>query len=184
MKIIRRTLALVMASVMLFSLAGCKKKGLKEYSRDEMVKKLEDKLGMTEDNIYLGGNDGTQNDLPVSEELSAKYGNARIIAHFIKDASDAKKCFETYDLKYEDFDSKDEFNGGKLHEKKDDYGYIVIKGTDVGTDIFGDRHASGDLYGAIYYSGSMVVIISNEETDSGLEDVEAIIKALGYPCIK
>lgn len=180
MKTIRRTIACVMASVMLLSFAGCNKKsGVKEYTSEEMAKILVEDLGLEQDAVHLNENDG-KNGYPASTELTAKYGDARILGHFIKDAKEAEEQFDRYEELYETFDSKVDFKGFKHFERNDDSGYIIIKGTDVGTGLFGDMHATGDLYGAYYYSGSMIIMIYNEPKDAGMDDVETVIKALGY----
>ncbi len=184
MKIVRRTLSLVLAFVMVLSLAGCKKKkeGLKEYKLDEMQKVLEDKLGIDEEDIYLGRNDRTQNGYPDADTLDVSYEGVHISASFSDDPQEGKDVF---DKSYQQFE-KDLQSGmldeaSKSYENKDDSGYYVIKGTDIGSGVFGDSHRSGDVYGAYYCSGSMSLRIINLEPEDA-DKVEKVLKALDMPC--
>lgn len=186
MKIVRRTLSLVLASVMLFSLAGCKKKkeGLKEYTLDEMQKVLVDKLGIDEEKIYIGRNNRNQNGLPDADTLDASYEGVHISVSICDEPQDGKAEF---DKSYQQFE--DDLNSGvldkvsKSYENKDDCGYFVVKGTDIGSGVFGDLNRSGDVYGAYYCSGSMLLRIINLNPEDA-DNVEKVLKALDMPYAK
>lgn len=186
MKLMKRALSLVMASVMILSLASCKinaLKGVKEYSQDEMVKVLEEKLGMDEEALHLAVNDGEHNQYPSSKVLTFKYEGTRVNAYFVDDAAEAKKLFEQYYQKFEDtFNMKEMFKGSQIKAKTDNDGYIVINGIDSGVDLFGSRFSMGDIFGAIYYSNSMLILMY-DETPEDVSDAKKVVQTLGFPSI-
>ncbi len=165
---------------MMFQLTACKK--VVEYDEESLITVLEDELGMDEDEIYTAENDSSQNGYPDADLVTARYGDARINAVFVEDADEAENLFaEYYDGFINSFDADDSFEGNYIFKSSDGSGYIVVNGSDIGTSVFGARYASGDVYIGLYYSGPMIIFVTPENMDSDLDDVGAVIEALGYP---
>lgn len=180
MKRSRSVLALGLTVVMMFQLTACKK--VVEYDEESLITVLEDELGMDEDEIYTAENDSSQNGYPDADLVTARYGDARINAVFVEDADEAEDLFaEYYDEFIESFDAGDSFEGNYIFKSSDGSGYIVVNGSDIGTNVFGGRFSSGDVYIGLYYSGPMIIFVTPENMDSDLDDVGAVIEALGYP---
>ncbi|SCW64538.1 hypothetical protein SAMN02910456_02337 [Ruminococcaceae bacterium YRB3002] len=179
MRKLRSAVALILIAAMSLSLAACG--GVKEYNKDSFVSVLKNDLKIADDQIYEAENDGTQNNFPVATIVTAKYNESRINAYFCQDASKAKAYFDERFQHFQDtFDKNNQFKGSSVTGSTDNSGYIVIKGDMPGTDLFGALYQAGSVYGGLYYSGNMIIMVLSDNTD-GYDDVEAFIKAMGLP---
>lgn len=181
MKRLKTVLTIGLVITMLFPVTSCGKR-ITEYSEDSIITILEDDLGIDEDEIYTYENHREQNGLPDAEIVTARYGDARINAMFIDDPDEAKQEFDNYYDEFTDsFDANGQFDGNYVYENSDDYGYIVVNGTDIGTQVFGSRFATGEVYIGLYYTGSMLIAVTPEDMDGDLDDVGEVIASLGFP---
>lgn len=182
MSVLKRSLALGLTFVMLFSMTACTKR-VKEYDYDSFNSFLEEDLGIDEEDIYSYEDLYSPDSASVTADIvTAKYGDARINAMFFNDPDDARDQFiSVYDEFTDTFDQGESFEGKCEYKNADDFGYIVINGTDIGTGAFGERYSAGDVYVAVYYTGSMLIVIMPEDLDSDLSDIGSVIDALGYP---
>ena len=184
MKTIKRLTAVVMAGVMMLSLAACSAP-VKEYDEDSFTSVLKNDLKIDEDDINSAENHQKDTGYPDSTVVTAHYGKAVIMASFCKNADDAASAFgDAYDEFRDTFDTNNTFKGNSESVSSDGYGYIVVNGADSGTTVFGSLHRTGPIYAGIYYTGSMFVMIMPDgiqENGGADDDVKALIDAFGFP---
>lgn len=171
--------SVIMTVVMLMSFTACSAFKVKEYDKDSFTDVLTGSLGISQDDIATAENDGN-NGYPKATVVTAATDGARVLAYFCDDAEDARSNFKkTYDSFKGSFNS-DKFKGSSINMSTDSAGYIVLKGDNPGTSIFGDRYRTGSIYAGIYYSGSMIVTVMPDK-DNADDGVKKVIDALGFP---
>ena len=179
MKTTKKIIALGMSLILLLSFTACSK-GVKEYDKDSMVSLLQNKLSISESDIYVAETDGTTG-TPAATVITSKYNDARISVSICKDAKDAADYFKkAYDAFTAEFNKDSKFSGSSISMSGSGSGYIVIKGEMPGTSVFGDINRTGNTYCGLYYAGSEIVLVMSE-AGKGIDDVGKIIDALGYP---
>lgn len=178
MKKFKALAAGLMAGVMLLSLAGCA--NFKATDKKSFEKALEDELDLDEDDdYYVYEDDYTW----IDDCDTAIYGyDGRCYYVFLEfdDPEDAFDYFE--DVYYDDFEDmiKDKDFEGKhamsINEKAST-GYMTFDGESDSDDFYDD-----DIYGGVYCKdGIIVVAIAVSDKNSDKEDINAFLKAIGYP---
>lgn len=171
MKKVKVLAAGLMAGVMLFSMVGCA--NFKATDEKSFKKALEDELDLEEDEDYYV--------YESSDETSIYAYKKNAVFAFIEfdDEDDAADYFEDY--YYEDFEDmvKDKDFEGKYamsYNEKSGTGYITFNG-----EADGD-FADDDIYGGVYCKeGIIVVAMAYSDKSSDIDNVNAFLKAIGYP---
>ena len=178
-KKIRSLLAIFIVSVMMFAAVSCEK--IAEYDEDSVINVLEEKLDIPEEDIFVSEFEDPEFS---GTYITARYNDARVIAMIFEDEEAANEMFsEEYDFFLASFNPADQFNGDAKCQRESDHGFIVVNGENIGTNIFGDRFKTGEVFAGIYYSGSTVIVVMPEGAGGVAEDVDAVIRAFGFPSL-
>lgn len=177
MKKVKALVAGLLAGVMLFSMVGCA--NFKATDEKAFKKALEDEFDLEEDeDYYVYEDDYTWID-DCETSIYAYKKNAIFAFYEFEDAEAAGDYFEDY--YYEDFEDmiKDKDFDGKYsmsYNSKSYSGYITFNG-EADSDF-----ADDDIYGGVYCKdGILIVAMAYSDKDSDKENVNAFLKAIGYP---
>lgn len=97
------------------------------------------------------------------------------------DETKARTFFEERYNKFVNTLNKDFFEGEYQNYYKDGYGYYVVNGKDLGTNVFGDLYVSGvELYAGVYYYGNTLLMVQPSK-NVGNDKVGETISRLGLP---
>lgn len=178
MKKFKALTAGLMAGVMLFSLVGCA--NFKATDKKSFENALEDVLDLEEQDDYWEYEDEDTWIDDCDTVVYAYDGDCYYSFYEFDDPEDAADFFE--DNYYDDFEDmiKDgDFEGKHVmsYNEKNSTGYITFSGESDSDDFFDD-----DIYGGVYCKdGIVVVAIAASDKKSDIEDVNAFLKAIGYP---
>ena len=96
------------------------------------------------------------------------------------DAQQARSYFVDSYNKFNKSFHPENFEGQYQACLEEDHGYIVIDGSNSGTTVFGDRHATSEVYAGLYYADNTVILIM-PKNDVTNDRVKEVISLLGLP---
>lgn len=179
MKNCKKILSAILVATMALSLVGCSsmkaigkkdfKNALKELKLDDDMREIEEEsdlewYGYDDDDIeyYASAYDDEQYYLFIQFE-DTEAAHDYFEDEFYDDVMDMKED--------KDFD-------GKLKTKlSKSSGYIILNG-ESDSKGFG----KGDIYGGIYFKDNVIVVaLANSNKKSDIKDINAFLKAIGYP---
>jgi len=166
----------LMAGIMLLSVAGCV--SFKATDKKTFESALEDALDLEEDEDYWEVEDDYIWIDDCDTYVYGYDGNCYYAFLEFDKAEDAADYFDDY--YYDDFEDmiKDkDFDGNyKMSFDGKTSGYIIFNG-EADSDF-----ADDDIYGGVYCKDGVVVVayaLSDKKSD--IEDINAFLKAIGYP---
>lgn len=181
-KEIKSIVSVVLLVSMAFSIAGCARK-IKPVEMNDFKDALQEEFDLDEYNyserhtdsytyiIYFG------HDCHIS--YCESYGND------LDSSLNSDNSFrDTYNI-FMDIVENNEFKGKKtcVFNEKDGYGYILFDG-ESNSDKFWPSSKYGSIYGGYYWTGDMLIHVVGWEgidNDEYIKNVDAMIRALGYP---
>jgi hypothetical protein len=171
MKISKRIWALVLVSVMIFTLSGCNKKVLNANDFEDVLEDFDYEV-YTEDNDYLPKNQ--------EEKLTANDEDYDYVAYFIEFDEEDDAIDEYEDVLDDVKDAKDDndYDGSIQTSKSGNYNKCVLKGE---FDEQVGQFPEGNIYAVMYRIdniGFIVLALDNDARD--VKEVNAIVKELGY----
>lgn len=170
-KAVKNIVSVVLLACMAFSLASCGKK-ISPVKKKDFKSALEDSFDIDEDDY----SDYDWDDYDYISYLDHDY---YVVLRQYDDADDALDEFENIYDDYEDMVDDKEFKGKRsaVFNEKAGYGYILLNGESDSEDFFDD-----DIYGGIYWTeDEIIIVIVLSDKDKYTENVDAMLKAIGYP---
>ena len=161
---------------MLMSVAGCASFNLISYK--DFKKALEDAVNLDDDDIREYKN-STVDGNDTKHEIYATDGKCAYMFIEFDDADDAVDYFEDVYDEFEDTVKDDDFDGSykKAYSESSQTGYILVNG-----DSDNDDFMDGKCYGGIFLKeNTIVVVMANSQKSSDIEDIDAVLDAIGYP---
>lgn len=170
-KAIKTIVSVVLLASMAFSIAGCAKK-IEPVKKKDFKDALEEVFDIDEDDY---------SDYDWDDYTNIYYydHDYRVEMYQFDDEDDALEMFEDLYDEYEDMIEDKEFKGKKkgVFNEKAGYGYILLNGESESDEFYDD-----DIYGGFYWSGdTIIVVIVLSDKDKYTDNIDAMIRALGYP---
>lgn len=168
--------SVALAGSIMMSVAGCA--SFNQITHKEFKSALEDALKMDDGdyteykNSSVGGDD-------TKHEVYAVDGKCRYAFIEFEDVDDAKDYFEDIYDEFEDTIKDDDFKGSykKAYSDSSATGYILVDG-----DSDNDDFMDGKCYGGIFLKeNTIVVVMANSNKSSDMDDIDAMLSAIGYP---
>jgi len=175
-KMTKGIISVVLAGSMMMSLAGCANFNLITYK--DFKKALEDALDMDDDDIREYKNSSVDGN-ETKHEVYANDGKCRYAFIEFDDADDAVDYFEEVYDEFEDTLKDDDFDGSykKAYNENAQTGYILLNG-----DSDNDDFMDGKVYGGVFLKeNTIVIVMANSQKSSDMEDIDAMLSAIGYP---
>lgn len=169
MKNFKKAMSLTLIMAMALSLTACGKsfkaiskkdfeKGLKAIKLDDDIEEEDDEDELDDDMTY--------------EALVYADNQAYRFMEFEDEDAAFDYFEENYYDEFEDYLEDDEFEGEESHKLKKDTGYILFNGEEDGDDV----------YGGVFLKGNTIVVAEAGSTKkSAKKDIDAFLKAIGYP---
>ena len=170
-KAIKTIVSLTLLTSMAFSIAGCAKK-IEPVKKNDFKDALEEVFDIDDDDYSDYDFDDCTNIYYVDHDYY-------IEMYQFDDEDDALEMFEDLYDDFEDMVEDKEFKGKKkgVFNEKQGYGYILVNGESESDDFFDD-----DIYGGFYWSGdTLIIVVVFSDKDKYTENIDAMIRALGYP---
>ena len=170
-KILTSVVSVVLIASMGLSIAGCAKK-IKPIKGKDFKNALEEVFDIDDDDYTeYKGSDYTD---------IYYYEHDYFIEYYqFDDADDAFDRFDDLYDSYEDMIEDKDFTGRHraVYNEKGGYGYILLNGESEDNDFIDD-----DVYGGIYWvDDTLVYVLVTSDKDKYVDNVSAMIRAIGYP---
>jgi hypothetical protein len=164
LKITKKILVLVLAFAMILSMTACSKKPI-DYKKFKDV--MEDKFDFE---VEKGA---TSDEIDKSYYASDEDGDFTVSYTLYEDPDDAEDEFDEYIDDVEEWIDDDEIDGKKPKVTgSGDYQKAVVKG---------DHDDFGDMYVVLIRSEGMLLMVgTNSKKDKDIQQVDKIVKGLGY----
>lgn len=137
-------------------------------------------LGISSEDITITDGSSLSYNAFEGEYLWVSHDGTAIQCVVYDDTEEAVGAFEEFYNKFlENFDLLG-FDGEYVYVRNEDYGFVVVNGSNPGTNIFGDRNVSGNefYYGMYLYDNEVITIFNME---SNIEGTSEVIRLLGLP---
>lgn len=163
----KKIVSIALLVVFAFSLVGCAK--YKEIDYKVFEDALEE-VGFDDDEYYSTKNYGDYDRYVIATD-----GNVTYRYMLFEDEDDAYDYFEDFYDDFADAVSDRDFSGSSRRSLSRSHGFVLFNG-EIDT-----RHWDSDIYGGVFYRGSMVIeVVASSDKKSDKSDVDEFLRALGF----
>jgi len=163
----KKIISAVLVAAMAISMVGCAK--YKEIDYKTFEDALE-AVGIDDDEYYSQKNYGDYDRYVVAYD-----GDVTYMYMLFDDEDDAQDYFEDFYDDFQDALEDHDFSGSSRRSSSRNSGFVLFDG-EIDT-----RELDSDIYGGIFYRGSMVVVVmATSDKKSDKSDVDEFLSELGF----